>query len=306
MKILTPEQYQKKGMRLQKMEKMASRAMYHAMIKRNKALRKEVIMETRHGHTRTVWYGFENPSPGPLLIDLHGGGFILGSPEMDERMNIEWSRLLGCRIISIDYPKAPGHPFPAAVDQVYAILEYLWEHAKVYGIDKARIAIGGHSAGANLTAVTCMKAKKEGKIQPVCQFMNCPPLDMATSAIEKPLPKGCIPPKFAYMFDSSYLAGNDGHDPNISPVYAQDEDLKGLPPALIIVAGRDSLHDEGVRYYNRLTENGVDAQLLDYPFGRHCFMLKKSTLTTDAFEKVTRFLQQHLLGVSAGESGQKE
>ncbi|HPJ82440.1 MAG: alpha/beta hydrolase [Bacteroidales bacterium] len=301
MKILTMEQYQAKGRRFHKMEKTFSKVLYASMIKKNASLRKEVFMETEYGRTRTVWYGFDNPSPGPLLIDLHGGGFILGSPEMDEKMNIEWSRILQCRIISIDYPKAPDQPFPAAVNQVYAIVEYLFDHAKVYGIDTKRIAIGGHSAGANLTTVTCMKAKKEGKIQPVCQFMNCPPLDLATTALEKPKPKGSIPPRLSFMFDSCYVNGHNGHDPYISPVYANDQDLKGLPPALIIVAGRDSLHNEGVRYYTRLSENGVDTQLLDYPTGRHCFMLKKSVITTDAFEKVTRFLQQHLQGTSAGE-----
>ena len=301
MKILTPKQYQVKGKRIQKMEKIFSKIRYASIKNLNASLRKEVFMETEYGRTRTVWYGFEHPSPGPLLIDLHGGGFILGSPEMDAKMNIAWSRILGCRIISIDYPKAPDHPFPAAVNQVYALLEYLYDHARVYGIDPARIALAGHSAGANLATVTCIKAGKEGKIRPVCQVLNCPPLDLATTAMEKPKPKGSIPPKLSYMFDSCYLAGHDGHDPYISPVYAQDQDLTGLPPALIIVAGRDSLHDEGVRYYNRLIDNGVDTQLLDYPTGLHCFMLKKSVLTTDAFEKITQFLQQHLQGTSSGE-----
>lgn len=299
MKIHTPEQYKVKGRRFHKMEKMFSKARYASMKKKNAAMRKEVFMETEYGRTRTVWYGFEYPSSSPLLIDLHGGGFILGSPEMDEKMNIEWSRVLGCRIISIDYPKAPDQPFPAAVNQVYALVEYLYDHAKVYGIDPAKIALAGHSAGANLATVTCIKARKEGKIQPVCQVLNCPPLDLATTALEKPYPKGSIPPRLAYMFDSCYLGGHNGHDPYISPVYASDQDLKGLPPALIIVAGRDSLHNEGVSYYNRLSENGVDTQLLDYPTGLHCFMLKKSVITTDAFEKVTRFLQQHLQGTSA-------
>ncbi|NLA15257.1 MAG: alpha/beta hydrolase [Bacteroidales bacterium] len=294
MKILTAEQYRKKGKRFQKLEKILSGPMYALMKRRNASLRKEVFIETPFGRTRTVWYGFENPSPSPLLIDLHGGGFILGSPEMDEAMNIEWSRLFGCRIVSIDYPKAPDHPFPAAVNQVYAIVKHLFDQALEYGINTEKVAIGGHSAGANLATVTCMKAQKEGGFRLVCQFLNCPPLDLATTAMEKPHPKGSIPKKMSFIFDSCYVGENKGRDPYISPVYATEEDLRGLPPALLIVAGRDSLHDEGVLYYSMLKKSGVDAQLLDYPQERHCFMIKKSEPGKDAFEKVTAFLKKHL------------
>ena len=294
MKILTREQYFNRGRRFRKMETFFTGPMYALMKKQHASLRKEVVMETRFGKTRTVWYGFENKAPSPLLIDLHGGGFILGSPEMDEKMNIRWSQALGCRIISIDYPKAPDHPFPQAVDQISAIAEHIWDNASAYGIDTARVGIAGHSAGANLAVVTCMQAKKAGKIHFLCQFLNCPPLDLATTAMEKPHPRGSIPRKMSFMFDYCYVNQADANDPYISPVYAEDRDLDGLPPALIIVAGRDSLHDEGVLFYNRLTENGVDARLLDYPDGLHCFMLKNNVAGRDAFEKTTVFLQKYL------------
>ena len=294
MKILTPEQYRKKGKRFHKAEKFFTGPMYALMKKRNASLRKEVFVETGKNKIRTVWYGLNNPAPSPLLIDLHGGGFILGSPEMDEKMNITWSRDLGCRIVSIDYPKAPDYPFPGAVEQIYDVVEHIFDHAGEYGIDTQRVAIGGHSAGANLATVTCMKAKSTEKIRFVCQFLNCPPLDLATTALEKPHPRGSIPRKMSFIFDNCYLNGADGRHPYISPVYAHSDDLKGLPPALIIVAGRDSLHDEGVLYYNKLSENGVNVQLLDYPGGLHCFMLKQSVISRDAFDKASGFLQQHL------------
>jgi len=293
-KILTPEQYRKKGKRFHKAEKFFTRPMYDLMKKRNAALRKEMFIETVHGKMRTVWYGLNNPEPSPLIIDLHGGGFILGSPEMDEKMNIDWSCNLGCRIVSFDYPKAPDFPFPKAVEEIYAAMEHIFDHAAQYGIDTRKVAIGGHSAGANLATVSCMKAKKKGKISFVCQFLNCPPLDLATTALEKPHPKGSIPRKMSFIFDNCYVNGADGHHPHISPVYAGAEDLKGLPPAMIIVAERDSLHDEGVLYYKKLIECGVDARLLDYPDGLHCFMLKRSVRSEDAFEKATAFYKKHL------------
>ncbi|MFN8372044.1 MAG: alpha/beta hydrolase fold domain-containing protein [Anaerolineae bacterium] len=116
------------------------------------------------------------------MFDLHGGGFILGSADMDEAMNLELQRRVGCKIISIEYAKAPEFPFPAAVNQVYAVVKQIYENAAQYAIDPARMAIGGHSAGGNLSTVTCMKAKKTGEFRFTCQVLDYPPLDLANDA----------------------------------------------------------------------------------------------------------------------------
>ena len=99
---------------------------------------RQVYIETPCGRIRTLWYGFDNPAKRPLFIDLHGGGFILGTPEMDEAINLQFCEQIGCKVISIDYAKAPEHPFPAAVDQVYAVAQHLFARADEYGIDRAR------------------------------------------------------------------------------------------------------------------------------------------------------------------------
>ena len=118
------------------------------------------------------------------------------------------------------------------------------------------MAIGGHSAGGNLSTVICMKAKKEGEFQFVCQVLDYPPLDLATSPLKKPQPKGAIPPKMALMFNACYVDPAQAKDPYVSPVYATQEDLAGLPPALFILAGGDSLHDEGLKYCEMLKTAG--------------------------------------------------
>ncbi|MCB0013583.1 MAG: alpha/beta hydrolase [Anaerolineales bacterium] len=258
---------------------------------------REVHIETSAGRVRTLWYGFDNPSVAPLFIDLHGGGFILGNPEMDEAINLQFCQQVGCKVISIDYAKAPEHPFPAAVDQVYAVAQHLVAHAAEYGIDAARIGIGGHSAGANLATVACLKAAQEGDFQFVCQLLDYPPLDLGTSPFAKPNPQGGIPPKVAQMFDSCYVDPAEARHPYVSPVYADPADLAQLPPALLIVAGHDSLHDEGVRYAEMLRAAGVPATCHDYPNAAHGFTLKPSADTTDALAKMVAFLREYLADV---------
>ncbi len=259
------------------------------------APREEVWIDTAFGRARTLWYGFENRQTAPVFFDLHGGGFILGSADMDEALNLAFHQQVGCKVISIEYAKAPEHPYPAAVNQVYAVVEHVFDHAEGYVIDPQRMAIGGHSAGANLSTVTCMKAKKAGRFQFACQILDYPPLDLATSALDKPQPEGCIPPHMALMFDACYVDPAQAKDPYVSPVYAAPEDLSGLPPALFILAGRDSLHDEGLKYREMLQAAGVVTECYEYPNAAHGFTLQPSADTTDALDKMATFLKKYLL-----------
>ncbi len=213
---------------------------------------------------------------------------------MDEKMNLEFMKQVGCKIISIEYATAPEQPFPAGVNQIYAVVKQVYENAEKYRIDPQKMAIGGHSAGGNLSTVTCMKAKKEGLFQFVCQILDYPPLDLATSAYDKPQPKGCIPPKMAVMFDACYVEPDKARDPYVSPVYAKKEDIEGLPPALFILAGMDSLHDEGFKYYQMLTSAGVKTECYDYPNAAHGFTLQPSKDAMDAWGKMSAFLNDHL------------
>lgn len=260
------------------------------------ALRREVFIDTPFGRVRTLWYGFENPDKAPLFIDLHGGGFVLGTPEMDEHINLELLKETGCKVISISYAKAPKYPFPIAVEQACAVVKQVWQHAEDFGIDPQRIAIGGHSAGANLATVACMKAKEEGELHFTCQILDYPPLDLATSPYDKPQPKGCIAPKMASMFNACYLEPSQAREPYASPLFAAQELLAGLPPALVILAGRDSLHDEGEAYAKKLKAAGVEVEVHDYPQAVHGFTMQPSEDTTHAVAKMVEFLKKHQSG----------
>lgn len=295
-KPLTREQYAKRAKILRKL--MGIYLKLQSLGYRN-PLREEKFIETEFGRVRTLWYGFQGTEMAPVYFDLHGGGFVLGSADMDERMNSELHRQVGCKIISIDYAKAPEFPYPVAVNQVYAVVEHVFKNAETFGINRDRMAIGGHSAGGNLSTVTCIRAKKEGKFQFVCQILDYPPLDLATSPLEKPRPKGAIPPRIALMFDACYVDPTQVRDIYVSPVYATREDLEGLPPALIIVAGRDSLRDEGLKYCEMLRAAGVVTECYEYPNAPHGFTYRPSREAIDALGKMAAFLRKYLMGGNA-------
>lgn len=292
-KLPTREQYIKRGKILRKL--MMVFLKLQNLVPKNKSLREEIFVDTDFGRVGTLWYGFENAEKSPIYFDLHGGGFILGSADMDEEMNLELKKQVGCKIISIEYAKAPEFPYPTAINQVYAVVKHVFENADKYAIDSNKMAIGGHSAGGNLSTVTCMKAKKEGEFQFVCQALDYPPLDLATSALNKPQPKGAIPPKLALMFDACYVDPTQVKEPYVSPVYATLEDLQGLPPALFILAGGDSLHDEGLKYCNMLKVAGVITECYEYPNAPHGFTYKASMDARNARAKMAIFLRKYLI-----------
>jgi acetyl esterase len=293
-KLPTRAQSIRRGKLLRNSQKIILQFRLLFMSSRKRALRKEIHLDTAFGQVRTLWYGFENSRKAAVFFDLHGGGFILGSAGMDESMNLELVKQVGCKVISIDYAKAPEFPYPAAVNQVYAVVSHVFENAEKYAIDEKKMAIGGHSAGGNLSAVTCLKARKEGKFQLACQVLDYPVLDLATGPLEKPHPKGSVPPDMAQVFNDCYVDPAQAEEPYVSPVYATQVDLEGLPPALFILAGRDSLHDEGLKYCGMLGKAGVVTECHEYPNAAHGFTYNPSLDTNDAMAKIAGFLKKYL------------
>lgn len=252
---------------------------------------KELVINTAAGNVRVLCFGFEKKEKEPVLFDLHGGGFVMHTADVDANICRYFRDNCHCKVVSIDYAKAPEHPYPQAANEVYEVVRHFAECAEKYGIDKARMCIGGHSAGGNLTAVTCLRSLKEKAFSFRGQILDYPPLDLSINPYDKPYPKGAIPPKIAAAFDACYLPDSSYEEcPYVSPVYSKREDMIGLPAALVIAAGHDSLHDEAVRYYKLLCEAEVSAQLLEYPNSAHAFTMKDSPDTTDALQKMAQFL----------------
>lgn len=254
----------------------------------------ERFIDTSHGKVRVLEYGFNQAEITPLYIDMHGGGFVFLKADADEAMNTYFNEQTGVKIVSIDYPKAPEKPYPAAVEAVYEIALHYVGNAAEYGIDPTRVGIGGHSAGANLATVTCIRAKEKGDLSIKLQILDYPPLDIHTDPFLKPTPKKAISPKMAVMFNACYVEPERASEPYVSPVFAAAEQLMGLPTALVIVAGQDSLHDEGVRYADLLKDAGVAVELHDFKSSAHGFTYDTSPEAKRAHKLMADFLKNHI------------
>lgn len=205
-----------------------------------------------------------NPSHAnnlPIIINYHGGGFFLPLLKGLEYSLWQDAKTYSAVVFAIDYRVAPENKFPAAVDDSYKAFKWIAAHGREFGGDTSRIALTGNSAGANLVAVITQKAKKEGISNKIkLQIMNGLPADlspqnMETSVSYQENAQGYWQTKAACYFAVELYAPGQYNHPEVSPILT--EDLKGLPPAVIITAEFDPLRDDGILYAAKLRKNGV-------------------------------------------------
>lgn len=197
----------------------------------------------------------------PILISYHGGGFFLPLLQGLEHALWQDAKTYAAIVFAIDYRVAPENKFPAAVNDSYNAFKWIAAHGSEFGGDTSRIALTGNSAGANLVAVITQKAKKEGIINKIkLQILNglpadCSPQNMETSISYQQNAKGYWQTKAACYFALELYAPGQYNNPEVSPILT--EDLKDLPPAVIINAEFDPLRDDGILYAAKLRKNGV-------------------------------------------------
>ncbi|MCW5891990.1 MAG: alpha/beta hydrolase [bacterium] len=210
-------------------------------------------------------------APLPLLVYYHGGGWVLGGLESHDGVCRSLANQAGCAVLSIDYRLAPEHRYPAAADDCYAALVWAAANAAALGADPTRLAIGGDSAGGNLTAVTAIQARDRGGPRVRLQLLVYPVTDHSyDTASYAENADGYFLTKAAMVwFWNHYLGGDAGTAATASPLRAAD--LAGLPPALVITAEFDPLRDEGESYARRLREAGVPTTLTRYDGMIHGF-----------------------------------
>jgi acetyl esterase len=201
----------------------------------------------------------EGSGPEPLLVFFHGGGFVVGDLETHDDLCRLMCRDAGVHVLAIDYRLAPEHPAPAAIEDCYAAYRWALEHAAELGADPSRIAVGGDSAGGNLSAVVCQLARTDGIDLPALQLLLYPATNFAADTRSKTLFADgyFLTKKDMDWFRDNYLGGSslDTADPRISPLLA--DDLAGLPPAMVLTGGFDPLRDEGNQYADALSAAGV-------------------------------------------------
>ncbi|UNO40537.1 alpha/beta hydrolase [Streptomyces sp. MST-110588] len=213
--------------------------------------------------------------PRGAVVWLHGGGWTVGSLDTEQHWAAPLAGLSGAAVISVDYRLAPENPFPAALDDAYAVLTWAHAHAAELGVDPGRIAVGGHSAGANLAAAVTLRSRDE-QGPPICfQLLNEAILDdrqqtwSARNFTDTPWNTRAV--RAAAL---RHYLGSQPATPYAAP--ARAEDLSGLPPAYVATAEFDPNRDEGIEYALRLLQAGVSVELHQWPGTFHGSMAIQS------------------------------
>ncbi|MCH8008194.1 MAG: alpha/beta hydrolase [Chloroflexi bacterium] len=201
-------------------------------------------------------------APYPILVYYHGGGWVIGDLETSDGISRAFANAASCIVVSVDYRLAPEHKFPAAIDDAFAALNWVAEHAAEIGGDPSRIAAGGESAGANLTAVIAQLAKDAGGPRLAYQLLAYPVTNFAfdTESYQKNGDDYYLTEESMRWFWGLYLNDEaEGADPKASPLLSGD--VSGLPLGIVITPEYDPLRDEGEAYGMRLQEAGIDFEI---------------------------------------------
>jgi acetyl esterase/lipase len=213
----------------------------------------------------------------PVLLHIHGGGYILGAPMAFLPGVLRYAKPAGCLVVSVDYRLAPETRFPGSLNDNYAALLWLHRHAEELGIDPARIAVAGESAGGGHAAALAIHARDRGEVPILFQLLIYPMLDDRTGSTRK------VPPQIGRIswgeagnrYGWTALLGVQAGSATVpdGSVPARVENLTGLPPAFIGVGAIDLFVDEDIEYARRLIDAAVPTELLVVPGAYHAFDL---------------------------------
>jgi acetyl esterase/lipase len=289
-KQLTREQLQKKFRRMRSIMSL----MPGGMAGPRKPAGKELFLDTQEGKVRVLAYNLGKAGTLPLYVDVHGGGFTLGHAEMDDRYMVNVAEKAGIKILSIDYSLAPEAMFPKALNECYGVVKYAKEHAAELGIDPDNIALGGHSAGGNLSAAALLLDAERHELDVKCLILDYPPLDIDTDPYLKPQPKHAISPKMARLFNAAYCTKEEAKSPLVSPYFATAEQVRSFPPTLIITAGQDSLAPEAEAFRDTLFQAGVAVTHKGFEGCRHGFTLRGGPEADEAWQMMIDHLNTYV------------
>lgn len=249
-----------------------------------------VTVHKTHAPIPGEWVLPGNPEPERVLLYLHGGGYVAGSPVISRRLTESIARLLRVKVFVPDYRLAPEHPFPAAVQDATAAYRWLRESTPA-----ERLAIAGESAGGGLTLATLVALRDAGERLPACAACLSAWTDMTcTGASLHTNENTCV-----FMFAENvaalaavYMAGADPAHPHASPVYA---DLSGLPPLLLQVSGSEVLRDDSVRIHEKARAAGTRSTLRIYDGMPHVWQIFLGLVPEArvAVGEIAAFVEQH-------------
>lgn len=225
------------------------------------------------------------PDRLPVVLYIHGGGWILGNAGTHDRLVRELAVGVGAAVVFVEYDRSPEARYPVAIEQAYATARWIVQEGAGRGLDAQRLAVAGDSVGGNMAAVLAILAKRRGDVTFVQQSLYYPVTDAGqnTASYREFADGPFLSAKAMAWFWDAYLPDHDKRgDVTVSPLRASLEELSGLPPALVIVDENDVLRDEGEAYARRLIAAGVPTTSVRYNAIIHDFMMLNPVRATRA------------------------
>lgn len=235
--------------------------------------------------------------PLPAVVQIHGGGYVMGSYAMDDPRFDRWCHDLGLIGVSVDYRLAPETAYPGPLEDCYAALRWTWENADDLGIERSRIGVGGVSAGGGLAAGLALLARDRGEVPVAFQVLECPMIDDRQVTPSSRLDGLLVWSRESNTFGwRAYLGGVYGSDDvPYTAAAARAEDLRDLPPTLVIVGGADGFRDEDIDYALRLGQAGVPTELHVLPGAPHGVQMFQGSAPAMRWERlVTEWVREQV------------
>jgi len=248
------------------------------------------IVQLDAGGVPAEWVTAQGAASDSALLYLHGGGYVIGSPETHRELASRISLAAGCRVLVLDYRLAPEDPYPAAVED--ATSAYRWLLSQ--GFEPSRLAVAGDSAGGGLTVATLVSLRESGLPLPACAVCISPWVDLECLG-ESMLTKRGVDPMVSRQglvdLGVLYIHGADLRSPLAAPLYA---DLRGLPPLLVQVGTWETLLDDSVRLTDRARAAGVQVELEQWQEMIHVWPLFAPLLPEgqQAIDRIGEFVRQ--------------
>jgi acetyl esterase/lipase len=227
----------------------------------------------------------------PVVLYVHGGGWVLGNAGTHDRLVRELAVGIGAAVVFVEYTPAPDAHYPVQIEQAYAVAQWVTKDGSSEGLDGGRMAVAGDSVGGNMTAALAIMAKQRGDVHFVQQSMYYPVTDAAQDTDSYRTFKDgpfLTAKAMAWFWDNYSPHSEPRNEITASPLRATLSDLKGLPPAFLIVDENDVLRDEGEAYAGRLREAGVPITTVRYDGIIHDFMMLNPLRDTQAARAATK------------------